>query len=308
MNALKRVLILFLFFSVITSCSVATPTPDEQSFTVVPVYEDMLAYIKAARALDKPDLDALLKTYVIEPNWEECAGDEYLPPPGSIFDEPIQDLDALEETIRLLQESNLERIVLAALQKSSRKLEGADTTVCIIAADPSNWFIHEKMNGVNGWTFGAGKIILQVNPVPGWKTWVPYIIAHEYHHSVWTDRYYRTDDHESLIDNLIFEGKADSFAHIIYPDIDVPWVNALTAEEERDQWEKILSQGETTNSIVKTRFMVGGDEDTPTWTGYTIGFHIVQSYLRSHPQADIDTWTAVPPQEMVEESGYQGGY
>lgn len=308
MRGRKRFSILILILITMASCNMSTPTPDEQSFTIVPVYEDMLAYINAAREVDDPDLEKLLETYVLDPNWEPCAGEEYLPPPGSIFDEPIQDLGALEEKIHLLQESNVESMVRSALHKSARKLTGPDTTVCIIAADPNNWFIRERMNGVNGWTFGAGKIILQVNPVPGWEAWVPYIIAHEYHHSAWTDRFYLTDDREDLIDNLIFEGKADSFAHIIYPDTDVPWVSALTAEEERLQWEKILSQGETTDSMVKTRFMVGGDEDTPTWTGYTIGYHIVQSYLDSHPEVDIDTWTALPPQELVQESGYQGGY
>ncbi|MFO7943823.1 MAG: DUF2268 domain-containing putative Zn-dependent protease [Anaerolineales bacterium] len=305
MGRLSLTIILIILFG-LTSCNYSTPTPEEQTFSVVPVYEDMLAYINAAREAEDPDLEALLEMYVLEPNWETCAGNEYRPPPGSIFDKPIQNLDALEEIIHQLQKSDIEKVVKAALQKSAQKLEGPDTTVCIIAADPSNWFIQEKMHGVNGWTFGAGKIILQVNPAPGWKNWVPYIIAHEYHHSAWTDRYYQLDDQETLIENLVFEGRADSFAHIIYPHMEVPWVNALSAEEEQVQWEKIQNEGETTNTLVKTRFMVGGDQSTPTWTGYTIGYHIVQSYLDSHPQADIETWTTLPPQDLLEQSGYQG--
>ncbi|MBS3752186.1 MAG: hypothetical protein KGY46_02230 [Anaerolineales bacterium] len=300
--------IILIILSGISACNYPTTTPEGQTFSVVPVYEDMLAYINAAREAEDPDLEALLEAHVLKPNWETCAGKEYRPPPGSIFDKPIQDLDALEETIHQLQKSDIEKVVKAALQKSAQKLAGPDTTVCIIAADPTNWFIQEKMHGVNGWTFGAGKIILQVNPAPGWKNWVPYIIAHEYHHSAWTDRYYQLDDQETLIENLVFEGRADSFAHIIYPHMEVPWVNALSAEEEQVQWEKILNEGETTNTLVKTRFLVGGDQNTPTWTGYTIGYHIVQSYLDAHPQADIETWTTLSPHELLEQSGYQGGY
>lgn len=310
MNKIRRysISIILIIVSGISACNYPTPTPEGQTFSVVPVYEDMLAYINAAREAEDPDLEALLESHVLAPNWETCAGNEYRPPPGSIFDKPIQDLDALEEIIHQLQKSDIEKVVKAALQKSAQKLEGPDTTVCIIAADPTNWFIQDRMHGVNGWTFGAGKIILQVNPAPGWQKWVPYIIAHEYHHSAWTDRYYQLDDQETLIENLVFEGKADSFAHIIYPTMKVPWVSALSAEEEQVQWEKIQDKSETTSTLVKTRFMVGGDQNTPTWTGYTIGYHIVQSYLDAHPQADIETWTELSPQVLLEQSEYQGGY
>lgn len=267
----------------------------------------MLDYIEAARQAQNPDLESLMETHVIRPNWDDCAGREYIPPPGSIFDQPIQDLDTLEENIHKLASSNLEQVVRSALQKSSTYLDRPDTTVCIIAADPSNWFIRERMNGVNGWTFGSGKIILQIYPTGGWKSWVPYVIAHEYHHSAWTSLYYAANQPEELIDRIIFEGKADSFAHIVYPAVNPPWTDALETEQEREQWHRIIAQQDETNSAVKSSYMVGNNENTPTWTGYTIGFHIVQSYLEIHPDDSIQNWTELSPEELLAQSVYTGG-
>lgn len=298
----KRLLLILTISTLAASCLGTTPT--EQSFTFIPVYRDMLNYIEKARQEDDPELMDILQTYVIEPNREPCIGEEYLPPPGSIYDTPIEDLDALEENIRLLASSDVERLVTDALQRSAAKLPGPDTTVCVIAANPSNWFVKKKMNGVNGWTYGAGKIIIQINPVPGWRTRVPYIVAHEYHHSTWTSQHYPADSKEDLLDRLIFEGKADSFAHVVYPSIEVPWVNALTPEEERVQWEEMLRFGSTTDPLVKNSLMVGEYEGTPTWAGYTIGYHIVQSYLTSHPEVSIQSWTALPADEILHQSGY----
>lgn len=306
MKPIKQILFLSLVVPfLVISCHGSDPQPEEQSFHIVPVYLDMLDYIQKAREVQDPALMNILQTYVIEPNREQCSGEEYLPPPGSVFDTPIEDLDALEKNIRVLAQSDVEELVRGALERSALALSGPDTTVCIVAADPSNWFIREKMNGVNGWTYGAGKIIIQINPVPGWRSWVPYIVAHEYHHSAWTARFYPFDEPEDLLDRIIFEGKADSFAHIVYPEVGVPWVNALTPAEEQEQWRRIQVRRETTDALIKGQFMVGEDKDTPTWTGYTIGYHIVQSYLRHHPEADIQTWTALPAVELLEQSGYQ---
>ncbi len=47
-----------------------------------------------------------------------------------------------------------------------------------------------------------------------------------------------------------------------------------------------------------------GLDGTPRWTGYTIGFHIVQSYLQNHPNADVDEWTDKDTHDLLAESGY----
>lgn len=311
MHYKKRFLLLLLLLLITASCTPsppAPPTPTKQTFTVVPVYKDMHDYIEAAQQSEDPDLQELMDLHVIQPHWEDCAGREYIPPPGSIFDQPIENLEALEKSIQRIEDSNIEHVIRQALIKSAQYLDGPSTTVCVIAADPENWFIRKEMHGVNGWTFGSGKIILQIYPTSGWRSWVPYVIAHEYHHSTWTSQFYRANQREKLMDRLIFEGKADSFAHLVYPQVRAPWTNALSEKEERKQWERISAQRDSTDSLLKSNYMVGDNEGTPTWTGYTIGYHIVQSYLETHPDVSIQAWTELSPEELLAQSGYPDEY
>jgi uncharacterized protein YjaZ len=65
---------------------------------------------------------------------------------------------------------------------------GPDANVCIfVASDYQSTYAPEGESGVGGFTAGSGKILLFVNPSEeDWKKRTPYVVAHEYHHSVWT--------------------------------------------------------------------------------------------------------------------------
>ncbi len=66
--------------------------------------------------------------------------------------------------------------------------------------------------GIQAITVGTGKIIVSIDPTSDyWEEQLPYVLAHEYHHSVWTSRNFTTTDFTPL-EYLILEGKADSFA------------------------------------------------------------------------------------------------
>src|SRR6266545_295982 len=101
---------------------------------------------------------------------------------------PIKDMDYLTSAVAILRDSNVEQMVEEALQKSAKVLSGSNTTVCIIVADPQSTFVRDYMNGVSGSTVRAGRIWLEIYPNGDWRDWIPYTLAHEYHHSVWMDR------------------------------------------------------------------------------------------------------------------------
>jgi uncharacterized protein YjaZ len=300
-KTLRAILTAPLILTLLCSCA------KDQSFTIVSAYEGVAEYVEVSQSEPDPDLEALFRKYVVDPYWEDCAsGGEYDLLAEEVFEAPIRDLDSLTEEARLLRSSGVEEIVEEALHRVSTFLPGPDTTVCIYVLDPHDTFARNYMHGVSGRTVGSGKILIQVSPHDDWRDWVPYSVAHEYHHSVWTSRHFEGYEGQDLVDYLIFEGRADSFARLVYPDLNPPWTDALSIEQEAEVWEVMQDQLDTTNYAIKRRFMFGGGRSVPRWAGYTIGFHIVQAFLRRHPEASVDKWTTMDAHDIYSESGYDG--
>jgi uncharacterized protein YjaZ len=306
-SLIKGVLLIIIISSTITSCGKLTAADQEQQFTVVSVYERMDMYVESARYDPEADLDDLFRKHVIDAYWKECAeGGEYTLLAEGAFENPIVDLDGLDEEIESLRNSRIEEIVVEALKQASALLDGPDTTVCIAALDPENSFVKEYMNGVTGRTLGSGKILIEANLQDDWEDWVSYTIAHEYHHSVWTSRHHEKGERNDLLNYFVFEGRADSFAGLVSPEFTAPWLNALSPEQETEQWRKVNSQLTITDYGMKQRYMFGDGRSVPLWSGYTIGYHIVQSYLEWNPETTIDQWTGMDALEILEGSGYSG--
>lgn len=288
-------------------------TQDGQEFRIVSAYEGHAAYLEAYRGDPGADVQVLWREHVVEPYREGCVGEgEFAELADKLaedpFAEPMLDFERLSEAEDVLADSEIERIVERTLRDSAAKLPGPDTTVCVfVASDRRANFMRsvEEIVGVGGFAASAGNIWLFVQPEEDWEGWMPNVVAHEYHHSVWTERYYDASREYELIDNLVFEGKADSFARLLYPDKVAPHTEALTPTQEAEQWDAMQDELDSTSFKTHRRYIFGLEE-VPLWTGYTIGFRIVQSYLANHPDASVEEWTALEAREMLEESGYTG--
>ena len=60
-------------------------------------------------------------------------------------------------------------------------------------------------------------IVLQIAPQKYNEEMIPYTIAHEYHHTVYFEKV--KNQKRDLIDYVLIEGKADSFANLVIPDM-----------------------------------------------------------------------------------------
>lgn len=106
-------------------------------------------------------------------------------------------------------------------------------------------------------------------------------IAHELHHILrWRGPGYG----ETLLEALITEGLADHFDmeinNISNPE---PWDVALNdqqiAEVEVKAWKEFGSKNYNHNEW----FFGSKERDIPRWTGYTLGFKLVEDYLKKNP-------------------------
>lgn len=137
------------------------------------------------------------------------------------------------------------------------------------------------------------------------ERWVGPTIAHELHHRKRVldgPGYGRT-----LREALITEGLGDSFAVEVYPALRAPWTDALTPEQENEAWaEAVPVLDDPYDLSVHGRWFFGRGGDHPFWTGYTIGYHIVQGYLTRHPDVSAAELAEVDATTILSESGYRG--
>jgi len=148
---------------------------------------------------------------------------------------PYEPNDYLKNEIKLLKSSDLLTIIQESFTTITEELPGPDTKIIILPASSLNRPTLEKLKlPISGITLGSGKIILSIDPTfQNWADFLPYCIAHEYHHSTWCSRNWLSADF-SLIEYLVFEGRADLFASELYNTFSNPLTNFLTKNQESE--------------------------------------------------------------------------
>ncbi|WP_346655580.1 DUF2268 domain-containing putative Zn-dependent protease [Lysinibacillus sphaericus] len=169
-----------------------------------------------------------------------------------------------------------------------------ETTVCILPATNTN---------TNMVTVGAGKIIVLFD---NYKTEdeLRSGIAHEYHHSVWTEKYASKGVSLTVLDDLIFEGKAVMFDKLVYPDI---YFYPIYTTYNKDDWSKIAFDLEKSDSNRALEILMGGN-GLPSLYGYGVGYKLVKSYLDLNPTLTPEEWTALSSKEIFEKGNYLEKY
>lgn len=215
---------------------------------------------------------------------------------------PDQKLKAFHEKLKAL---DFKQLIAPELQKIVGELPGPDTKILFIPANPAyvDFFMQNQI-AVTAITVGAGKIIVSINPESDfWEDQLPYVLAHEYHHSVWTARNFTTKDFTPL-EYLIFEGRADSFAKMLYPDINNPWTHMIDARTEKKVWNIIKPELFKRETEMNDLMMVG-NEEIPYCSGYTIGFNIVQKFKKNNPDISDRIIIDLDPAHILELSLYE---
>jgi uncharacterized protein YjaZ len=308
---LKNIRYLFLFFLFIQvpGCQQDTFhfeqtnfTINSQKFVLITTYSLFDDYLSLQ---NNSDLTSASNNIIYEPIRKEfIAGAEA----EFIFETiriPYQPNDLLKHEVELLRSSDLLEIAKNALSKITSNLPGPDTKIIFMPANPAMHDVFMKYNFcMNGVTPGSGKIIIMIDPsFPQWKKTLPVVLAHEYHHSTWISRNWKSSDF-SLLEYLIFEGRADAFASNLYKDSENPWTTMINKEQEEKVWNLIrpeifLKGHERINKVM------WGNEDIPVGSGYTIGFNIIKSFKHNNPGYSDREIIDLEPEKIFEMSKYK---
>jgi uncharacterized protein YjaZ len=118
---------------------------------------------------------------------------------------------------------------------------------------------------------------------------LPSLLMHELHHCLqWRGLGYG----RTLFEALISEGLADHFALELLG-AKHPWSNAFP----RDETAKYLALAQPefdSTTYSHPRWFFGGDHSLPWWTGYTLGFRLVEAYKEQHPGETAITLVQMP--------------
>jgi len=178
---------------------------------IISAYYGMAKYIQTARQMPDVPLAEIWWIYAVAPFWADWAegqlNEQRL---QAQFCTPISALDDLAVEVDLLAQSEVEGLVECAYAEIAALPPCvAEPVVCIYALDLANKEVVERQNGVAGSGVGDN-ILLQINPLaPGWQAWVPFVLAHEHHHSVWGYHYFYLQGYTSadLLTTLLIDGQ-----------------------------------------------------------------------------------------------------
>lgn len=274
---------------------------------IVTGYMGMLEYVNKAKANPDADLTELWLKHVIDPYWDEWASGQFNEErTRAQMENPITEFDKLSLAVERLYNSEIVSIITDSYRQITEMLPppGSNKVICVYA----NPYLGENVGGVVGSCIGDN-ILIQINAAfPGWEAVVPWVLAHEYHHTVWGYHHFflKGNSQLDLLTGLISDGQADSFAKSLNRDMDVPWINALSVQKEQEQWDIMQEYLNSTDEDVYCRFFFGEEKSgTPCGTAYTIGYHIVQGYLNMHPGISYIELLDKDAYEIFIESGYE---
>ena len=161
--------------------------------------------------------------------------------------------------------------------------------------------------GVGGWNLGSHTVWIAVQPEnPGFRTeFVLRTLCHEVHHAV---RQSSPHWQRSLLDTMVLDGLADHFQVEVMGGEPPPWTRALTEEQIQHYLVRakpyLRAETESEEEFGEKYhlpwfFGRSGTEPIPMWTGYTLGWRIVENYLRAHPEARASSLVLAPAEEIA---------
>ncbi len=235
----------------------------------------------------KETADVLWNQQVLGEKWDQLCS--YSPfPLDDRRPECIKDVNLLSKQIRLM-----EKMDITSLQKQMQMIadqlpnyDDDPITVGIIIADAGNETLNQLQNGVAG-TSLFGNILIQVNPLAkGYEEWIPYVFAHEYHHTVWGNYWFNLHGDElehDLLQALLIDGQADSFARSLFPQLAPKWLYLDQQDMVENLYEKQYMNHLQDKEFDYIFYIFGNQTDIPWCAGYAIGYYLIQKVLHKKP-------------------------
>ncbi|MCZ2459174.1 MAG: DUF2268 domain-containing protein [Chitinophagales bacterium] len=224
------------------------------------------------------------------------------------FSKPVKNISNLPKYISDISDNRkeVETIISSAFLRCNDYLKNDSLIFYVVPALADKKEVLNEMGGVAGFTPGSQQIILQVDfNIKTWKEALKYTIAHEFNHACLIKKTPAEMREWTLLRYLVFEGKAEAFASLVYPleKEKIPNTFSLTDNEKKALWLKIKPDLQSDNWDIFMEVMFGS-KNYPHYGGYTLGFDIIQTAFKNHPEILKTNWTYLDADSFLKLSDY----
>lgn len=179
-----------------------------------------------------------------------------------------------------------------ALARAAQALPVTGVTVTLIpdaARAIGGW-------GFGGRTFSASTVEIYIDPtLPDLAQRLPErlppLVVHELHHAMrWRGPGYG----RTLLEAMVSEGLADHFAVDVLAAPVPPWSDAFARGQTASYLELARPEFDSSAYSHERWFFEAGLPQLPRWTGYTLGWRLVETYRAAHPGSSAASLVHTP--------------
>lgn len=194
-------------------------------------------------------------------------------------------LSSIEKKIKQTTEKGITRIV--------KTLPITDVDI-VVVEDPQS-AIPEI--GIGGGTNNTNFVLISIdsahpNLQTSLDTGLSRTLAHELHHAM---RMRTIGYGESLLENAVSEGLADHFSMEVFGGKKSLWSDVKINSKIMEKAKKNFSK----KDYGYYQWFFGWGGKFPKWTGYTLGFNLVEEYLKKNPDKKPSTLYSEPAESFV---------
>lgn len=292
----------------LASCSPAAEKPktydvsfthEKQEILIVPLYKAYDDYIQAV-SKHPEDNEALFKKYVLDAK-NKIIKKEQLQAnfDSSLLEHPsenIKDLKQMNTYLKKHHQRIMKQIKSSLLTSMKQLPRDVKLVVFVSPTTPSNHDDAQRYGGVSGVAQGNNSMSLFFLKDFSEESLLN-TTAHEYHHTVALDEPNRA----TMLDYIILEGKAEFFAHKLYPIESSEAIAPLLDHTLEHVISELNAERLTTDDL----FFGSYEKQIPAFVKYRLGYMIVSDFVKQNPEVSLKEWSRMSSVQILEKSSYK---
>lgn len=219
-------------------------------------------------------------------------------------------LENSKETYQKLSVSDYKKIEIVIQKTTKICFEQLPSSTLFVFVFPWLGAKYDKeFGGVNGFAAYTNTVHLFISPEKFSSLSLKETIAHEFNHAVFFHNRHSSSE-LTLFETFIFEGLAENFREETVGGKSSPWSKAKSEQQCKLDFISLKRYLNSTSQGLYESVFFGGKQylkivyPIKKWTGYSIGYNIVKSFRKNHPEKTWEEIMGMKPETIFEMSSF----